>query len=133
MDDAPGVTRIPKSTCSLTRSRRRGSAIAIERGGGLVHHEDARVDGERLGHLDHPPLGDRQVARAGFGTDRRTEPGEQTLCVVPHLGPIQHAVACRLYAGEDIFRDAPVRQEADPMDDADAGAARGDGVRKLTS
>ena len=64
--------------------------------------------------------------------DRRTEAGEQTLCIVAHLAPIKHAVARRLDAEKDVLRDAPVRQEAQLlMDNADAGAARCNGVRKF--
>ena len=98
--------------------------IAIEGGGRLVHHEDTRVDGKSLCDLDELLLGDRQIARAGLRGDRRTEAGEQTLCVVAHLAPIEHAVARRLDAEKDVLRDAPMRQEAQLlMDNADTGAA----------
>ena len=106
--------------------------IAIERGGRFVHHENARVDGESLCDLDQLLLGDHRLpapVSAGIDEPRRRE---QTLCVVAHLAPIQHAVARRLDAEKDVLRDAPMRQEAQLlMDDADAGAARRDGVRKF--
>ena len=61
--------------------------LVAERGGGLVHDEDARVGPERPGDLDELLLGHRQPADVGLRVDRRADPVEQPPGPLAPLGP----------------------------------------------
>ena len=51
----------------------------------LVHDENVGIVGDRLGDLDHLPVGDREVAHLRFRIDRDVEPLEQRLGPPAHL------------------------------------------------
>ena len=56
-----------------------------QRRGRLVHDENVGIVGDRLGDLDHLPVGDRQVAHFRFRIERNVEPLEQRLRPAAHL------------------------------------------------
>ena len=104
---------------------------AVERGGRLVHDQDAGVDRQRLGDFDDLLVGDRKVAGQRIGRDRRAEPPQQAAGLVAHGPPVEDAETGRLDAEKDVLRHRALRQQAQLlMDDADPGAARDDRVRK---
>jgi hypothetical protein len=57
-----------------------------QRGGRLVHDENVGIVADRLGDLDHLPVGDGEIAHFGLRIERNVEPLEQ------RLGPFAHLV-----------------------------------------
>jgi hypothetical protein len=97
-----------------------------QRGGGLVHDDDARVERERLRDLDDLLVGDREAAGRAARVDRDAEALEQRGRGPVELGPVDAAEpAGRLPAHEDVLRDAEVREQRGLLvDDGDAGRLR---------
>ena len=77
-----------------------------QRGGRLVHDEDVGIVGDRLGDLDHLPVGDREVAHLDLGVERNIEPIEQFLRLAPHLVVAHEAERVeRLAPDPDVLGD----------------------------
>ena len=74
-----------------------------ERGGGLIHDEDARVHGKRLGDLHHLLLGDGQIAHHRAGGDVDLEPAQHFGGLCLHLALAEHHAAHLLTAQEHVF------------------------------
>ena len=70
----------------ITRKRRSTSSLG-ERGGGLVHDQDARVGPQGAGDLDQLLLGHAQAAGWSVGVDRRADPVEQALAARRRRSP----------------------------------------------
>ena len=73
---------------SLHEIKQASRVDAIERGGRLVHDENARVDRERFCDLDDLLLRDRKVARRRLRRDGGAEPAEQPARLVAHPPPV---------------------------------------------
>ncbi len=91
--------------------------------GGLVHHEEAGVEGDGLGDLDDLLVGDGEAGGRAAGVDAHPEPGEEALGLGDHRGPVDAATAGqRLAAHEDVLGDRQVGEERRLLvDDRDAG------------
>ena len=94
-----------------------------ERGGGLVHDEDARVHGKGLGDLHHLLLGDGQVAHDRAGGDVDFEPPQHLGGLGLHLPLAQHHAAHLLAAQEHVFGHGEVAAHVELL--VDDGYARG--------
>ena len=92
----------------------------------LVHDQDVGVVGDRLGDLDHLPVGDAEIAHFGVGIDMDIEAGEQRLGAAPHLVVSNQTEGVeRLAADPDVFRHRhEVHQVEFLMDHRDAVAQR---------
>ena len=66
-----------------------------ERGGRLVHDQDARVEAERLGDLDDLLVGDREAADRPLGVEPHAEAVEQPLDLAVHRARGRSAAASR--------------------------------------
>ena len=97
--------------------------VVGQRGGGLVHRDDARVVADGLGDLDDLLLGDRQGADLVVGRQAADpEPVEELLGVAAHAGGVDERAAARLAAEVDVLGDGAVRQEVELLEDrGDAG------------
>ena len=54
-------------------------------GGGLIHDQDFRLDGQGLHHLNHLLLGDAQLLHHGVRRQFHAQAGQQGFAVLPHL------------------------------------------------
>ena len=97
-----------------------------ERRGRLVHDQDVGIVGDRLGDLDHLPVGDAEIAHFGLGIDADVEPVEQSLGAAAHLVVADEAQAVqRLAANPDVLRHRhKVHQVEFLMDHRDAVSQR---------
>ena len=97
-------------------------------GGGLVHDQNARVDRERAGNLDHLLLGDAQAARFGVHVQVHAQRIEQAPGLLVHRLPADPAARDGLAAGKNILGDVEVGEEAQFLvnggDAAPGGLAR---------
>ena len=98
----------------------------------LVEDEDPRVGRQRLGDLDHLPLGERQ--RADRGVRRRCRGRAARSAVgarAAHRAGVEQAEAARLAAERQVLRDGQIEEQAELLvDGGDAerrapGACRG--------
>ena len=84
--------------------------VVGQRRGRLVHDEQPRVQGERLGDLDDLLLGDAQPAHPGVGRQRGLpDRGEQLPGTAEHLPPVDQPAADRLVSQVDVLRDGALR------------------------
>ncbi len=98
-----------------------------ERGGGLVHDQDAGVERERLDDLDHLLLRDAQLADpVGRPHRLRADGGEQLGRALAHRPAVDQPAAQRLAAEEHVLGDRALGQQVELLvDDADAGGLGG--------
>ena len=95
-------------------------------GGGLIHDQDAAVEGDRLDDLDHLLLGDAQIGNLRFCIDAQIELIQHLLRIGGHLSKVHAEFAHRLAAEEDVFRNRHVgNQNKLLMDDRNAVVAGG--------
>jgi hypothetical protein len=95
-------------------------------GGGLVHDQNAGVEGEGLGDLDDLLVGDGQAAAWLVGVEVDAEAGDQAGGGSVH-GPVVDPAeaAAGLAAHEDVLGDGQVREERRLLvDHRDAGVPR---------
>ncbi len=102
-------------------------------GGGLIHHDNPRVDGQRLGNLHRLLLGHRQLATARCRIDRQAELLKELLSLLLFPGRPNETAASSLASQEDVLTHREVGDEVELLvDDRDprllsgAGAAKGD-------
>ena len=121
-----------RSAIDLEQPVRLGERQARRR---LVHDDEPRIEGQRLGDFDQLPLGDGQIGDRGVGLEFDAEPVEQrlrrgrdsALRSTSFSGPPQK----RLAANEDIGGDVEIVEKIEfLMDKSDAG---GRGVRRSAS
>ena len=104
-------------------------------GGGLVHHDDAGVLGDRLGDLDLLLLGDRQVPHERVGGQAQVQGGQQLLGPTAHGAAVgEDGAGAQLAAQEDVLVDGGVQDGVELLVDhgdsvVDRLAGRGDGDR----
>ena len=84
--------------------------VGRQRGGRLVHDQDADIERDRLGDLDRLLRGKRQAARRAAHVEGDAELGEDRLGVAEHLPPADHLAAV-LMADEDVLGDVEVGKE----------------------
>ena len=96
-----------------------------QRGGRLVHDENVGIVADRLGDLDHLPVGDGEVAHFRLGIDRNVEPLEQLLGALAHLVVAHEAEAVQRFAADpDVLGDRhEIHQVELLMDHGDAVVA----------
>ena len=96
---------------------------AAERGGGLVHDQQAGVERDGLRDLDDLLVGDREAQGGAPGVDVHAEPVEELLGLGVHRRPVDPAAAAeRLAAHEDVLGDRQVREQRRLLvDHRDAG------------
>ena len=83
-----------------------------QRGGRLVHHQDARVERQRLGDLDQLLLADPQLRHAALRVDLDSEPREQPVRRLGDPSSIDdRAGDQRLAAKEDVVGRRQLRDE----------------------
>ena len=91
---------------------------AGERGGRLVHHDHARVRGQRLHDLDQLLVGDREPARETVRVEPDAELVEDGGRLAAHPPAVDAAEALeRLRADEDVLGDAQVGEERRLLED----------------
>ena len=98
-----------------------------ERRGGLVHDQDLRAVGERLGDLDHLLLRDAELPDLGLRIDLQIEALKQRPSLLVELALVDHErdPPARLSADENVLSRGEMRHEAQLlMDDADAELLR---------
>ncbi len=94
-----------------------GHLFGGEHGGRLVHDQDAGVEGERLGDLDHLEPGDAQFAHPGARCYVHAHPVEQFGGGPLHRLAVDEAEAAGLAAEKDVLGDAQVRYEVELLVD----------------
>src|SRR5690606_41030893 len=97
-----------------------------ERGGGLVHDQDAGVGGECPRDLDDLLLPQPQVTHDGLGCDRLLQPGQQLAGELVLPGVVDATPGSAQFpAEEDVVPDAEVVTEVQLLvDDGDAPVHR---------
>ena len=111
-----------------------GDLLVRERGGRLVHDDDAGVDRERAGDGDEVLVGDAEVAQPRARVDaRRADAGEHGAGVGVHPLPVDQAEAgARGVAEEDVLGDRELVEEHGLLvDRGDAGGGGGVGGREV--
>ena len=94
-----------------------------ERGGRLVHDQDARGVGQRLGDGDDLPAADREFANRLIDIDLDPDRFEAGAGGAPHRRPIEHARAGQLPPEKQVGGDIEARHEIELLEDGrDAGA-----------
>ncbi|ADI10120.1 hypothetical protein SBI_07000 [Streptomyces bingchenggensis BCW-1] len=88
-----------------------------EHRGRLVHDQDAGVQGQRLGDLDHLQPGDAQVAYAVGGGDVDPDAGQQFGGPLVHGLAVDQPQSARLAPQEDVLGDAEVGDEVELLVD----------------
>jgi hypothetical protein len=108
------------------RGRQQLGLVLGERRGRLVHHEDPRVERQRLDDLDHLLLrhgeaaDDRPRAEGDLGEVVQQRPG-----VGLHATPVDEPAPHGLAAHEDVLGDGAVREEVELLvDDPHPGGLR---------
>ena len=92
----------------------------------LVHDQDARGVGQRLGDGDDLPPADRQFADRLVDVDLDADRLEARARLAAHRRPVEHARARQLAAEEEIGGDVEARHEVELLEDrGDAGGLRG--------
>ncbi len=106
-----------------------------ERGGRLVHHQDARPRMHRARDLDHLLLGDRQIADQRARPEAGAEAREHLRAAADHGGAVDRQSATRLAAEMDVLGNREVGRERELLiDDRDAmrlGRERAVDLRRL--
>ena len=99
---------------------------AGEGGGRLVHHDHARVRGQRLHDLDQLLIGDREPAREAVRVETDAELVEHGGRLAAHPSAVDAPEALeRLHTDEDVLGDAQVGEERRLLeDDRDPGRLR---------
>ena len=96
-----------------------------ERGGRLVHHQDARAGMQGARDLDQLPLGHRQRTNEGARRKGDAKPRQDRSRGLVHRPPVDKAVARQLGAEKDILRHREVRRQRQLLiDDGDAQLPR---------
>ncbi len=100
--------------------------VMAQRGGGLVHDQDAGLAGHGLGDLHHLLLAHAELAHQPARVDRHADAGQQLARLAVHARAIDEAEAVERFAGEeDVLGDAQVVDHRQLLvDDADAQRAR---------
>ncbi len=100
-----------------------GDLAVVERRGGLVHDEHARVEGQRLGDLHHLLLRDGELTHRRARVECEVQPLEDALCVrIQRILVEQPAQpAARLAPDKDVLRRREVAHQVEFLvNDADA-------------
>ncbi|GAB3981986.1 hypothetical protein GCM10027615_63730 [Plantactinospora veratri] len=100
--------------------------VVGQRRGGLVHDEQPRVEGQRLGDLDDLLLRDAEMSHPGVGRQGGLpDRAEQSAGAAEHLPAVDEPSAYRFMAQVHVLRDGALRQQVELLvDDADAGPLR---------
>ena len=72
-----------------------------ERGGGLVHDDDAGVEAERLRDLDQLPLAHTEPGDHAVRVDVQSELGHELLGSLAHRPPVEHAEAVPMLSSQE--------------------------------
>ncbi|MDT4847159.1 hypothetical protein FQZ97_812080 [compost metagenome] len=93
-----------------------------ERGGGLVHHQQARVTRQGLGNFHQLLFGHDQVARPRVGVDVQAHLLQHVARRSSHAGLVEQPAAPQLAAQEDVLRHREVVGQVELLvDQHDAG------------
>jgi len=84
-----------------------GDLVLGKGGGGLVHDEDADLEGDGLGDLDGLLRGEGEAACLHVHVQAHAQPGEDLFRVGGHLAPVDDGAAVRM-ADEDVLGDVEV-------------------------
>jgi hypothetical protein len=57
----------------------------------LIHDENARVEGKRLGDLHQLLLGESKLVELGIDRNREAQTLQENQCIVTHLGAVNQA------------------------------------------
>ena len=97
-----------------------------QRGGRLVHDQDARGVGQRLGDGDDLPPANGEFADRLIDVDLDPDRFEARAGGAPHCRPVEHARARQLPPEEEVGGDVEARHEIELLEDGrDAGRLRG--------
>ena len=94
-----------------------------ERGGWLVHHQDARGVGQRLRDSDDLPPPDRELSHRLIDIDLDADGFKAGAGRTPHRRPVEHARSRELPPEEQVGGDVEARHEVELLEDG--GDARG--------
>ena len=92
---------------------------AAERAGRLVHHDEARLHGERAGDLHHLLLGDRKIAHQRARAALEADALAQRFRLLFQLAVADEEARARLAADEHILRHRHVGGEGEFLVDGD--------------
>ena len=85
----------------------------------LVHDDEAGVDRQRPGDLDHLLVGDREIAHQPARVHLQAEPVERALGLAHRRRPVDEAAAPRFAADHHVLGDAERRDEVEFLVDGD--------------
>jgi hypothetical protein len=88
-----------------------------ERGGGLVHDQQARAAGDGLGDLDQLLLGDDELAHLGARIDLQADGRDRGGRIALHRRVVEQPALFLLVAEEDVLRDGQVFGEVELLVD----------------